>query len=142
MTPTGLGTNLALMRHMQRRTRGFVVSRGQLTLTVASVVALLTVGGWWLGSRADGHAAATAHSQAEQLLTAASAWKREHSGGCPSVSQLKVDRLIERRAASDDPWGGRYRIMCQDNEVQVRSAGGDGRFRTDDDISLAADWKS
>lgn len=127
---------------MQRRSSGFSVSRTQLVLGATGLVAAVTLGGWWLGSRAEDHAAATAQTEAEQLLTAASAWKREHSNGCPSVSQLKVDRLLERRAASDDPWGGRYRIMCQDNEVQVRSAGGDGRFRTDDDISLAADWKS
>jgi len=127
---------------MRRRSNGFVLTRGRLTVGAAAALALLVTGSWWLGSRAEDHASKTALSQAERLLDAASEWKRGHASGCPSVSQLIADRVIERKSASDDPWGGRYHIMCRDNEVQVRSAGGDGRLRTDDDISLAADWKS
>jgi hypothetical protein len=77
------------------------------------------------------------------LLDAASSWKRTSGvAGCPTVSQLRVDRQLSAGAPTDDPWGSRFRIRCSEAEVQVRSAGLDGEFQTADDIALSADWQS
>ncbi len=104
---------------------------------------VIAVGSWALSATASGGPRKEAVQIAEKLLTAASDWKRDHEiDGCPSVSQLLRDKSIDRSAATDDPWGGRFRIVCRDDQVSVRSAGGDGRFSTDDDISLETDWRS
>ncbi len=74
------------------------------------------------------------------MLSAATDWKREHlERGCPSITQLQQSSLLEATARAEDPWGQRYRIRCESGEVQVRSAGKDGKFETADDITLAAE---
>ncbi len=128
-------------RNPQASSRGF--SRLEVTVAAGILGLVLAAGTWFFRSEADAGAKNAALSTAEQLLRAASDWKREtETPGCPSVSQLLLDKRIDKHAATDDPWGGRFRIICRDDKVSVMSAGGDGRFRTEDDISLAADWRS
>lgn len=79
-----------------------------------------------------------AHKRGKVVLDAASDWKRGHAQtGCPSITQLQRDEVLSRSARAEDPWGNRFRILCTSDEIQVRSAGGDGRFETADDITWA-----
>lgn len=104
------------------------------------MLALGTLGVVQRGSGGDQDAAM---ATARRIVTAASDWKREHREvGCPTVSQLIVDRNWRRDEPSDDPWGGRFRIRCSSDEVNVRSPGRDGRFETDDDVLATAAWES
>lgn len=84
-----------------------------------------------------------ARERAQLVLAAASDWKREHvQKGCPSITQLQRASLLEETARAEDPWGQRYRIRCSEKEVQVLSAGKDGRFETSDDITLGVEPNS
>lgn len=119
------------------------VTRFELMVGSAILAVVVGLGSWWLGSKAEDDAQAVARSKAAKLLTAASDWKRQHDiAGCPSVTQLLVDKNLRRGEATDDPWGGRFKISCEADRVQVRSAGGDQRFSTADDIELGVVWRS
>lgn len=107
-----------------------------LALTGAAVLA-------FVGGEAAESQKQEAVSTAKRLAGAASDWKKEHeTAGCPSISQLLLDKHLTRKDRSDDPWGGRFRISCSEERVSVKSAGGDGRFETDDDIAVDSGWNS
>jgi hypothetical protein len=110
-------------------------------MLAAAVLSVATVsfGAWKVyASEAGGEEVARARGQ--QVLSAATDWKREHlEHGCPSITQLQQSDLLQATARAEDPWGQRYRIRCASGEVQVRSAGKDGKFETADDITLAAE---
>lgn len=115
------------------------MTRFELLLATAIIgTGLLGLGGWKVySSQAGGDDVARARGQ--QVLAAATDWKREHlERGCPSITQLRSESLLEASARAEDPWGQRFRIRCADGEVSVLSAGRDGRFETGDDITLVA----
>jgi hypothetical protein len=108
-------------------------------LAAAAVFALVV----WLGAHNQSEDESTARSTAGHLLSAASDWKRNVTlRGCPTISQLQVDRQLERDALTQDPWGQRFRILCKESGVEVLSAGADREFQTGDDIRLAGDGHS
>jgi hypothetical protein len=125
--------------------RSRILSRS--TVPTVSLRQIKLVGGFGLFIAVLGVAIGNAHqdqgrqeqavSHARELLAAATDWKAAHGElGCPTVTRLKQDRQLENDALSADPWGGRFRIICSGNGIQVRSAGADGEFQTGDDISL------
>jgi type II secretory pathway pseudopilin PulG len=119
------------------------VTRVELLIGLG-LVGLLTAIGFALVRGGQGSSEqAEAMATARRIVTAASDWKRDHREvGCPTVSQLIVDRVWRRDEPSDDPWGGRFRIHCSSEEVRVRSPGRDGRFETEDDVQATAAWTS
>ena len=136
---------MQLRRQSQRRqqaaSRG--ITRFELTLGLVLGVTLCTGAGLWLGGGQQDKQRGTAMHSAKQLLEVASEWKRDHGDlGCPTLTQLRHDRRLDREAHADDPWGGRFRISCAGTRMSVKSAGGDGEFETDDDISIDRDWNS
>lgn len=56
--------------------------------------------------------------------------------GCPTLSQLVHEKQLDSQSRFDDPWGGRFRIECKDDDVSVSSAGRDRKVGTDDDIRV------
>lgn len=54
--------------------------------------------------------------------------------GCPSVQQLIEEKEVKMEDPTD-PWGNEYEIECNGDEISVRSAGADGEFETEDDVS-------
>jgi general secretion pathway protein G len=140
-SPKRQDVHLSPVGRAQRRnaaTRG--ITRFELMLAIGVLGAgMVTFGAWKVyASEAGGDEAARQRGQ--HVLTAATDWKREHlEHGCPSITQLQQSDLLEATARAEDPWGQRYRIRCSSGEVQVRSAGKDGKFETADDITLAAE---
>lgn len=102
-------------------------------------IAAITFGAWKVyASEAGGEA--VARERGQLVLAAATDWKREHAeSGCPSITQLRQSSRLDAKARAEDPWGHRYLIRCASGEVEVRSAGRDGKFETADDITLAAE---
>jgi hypothetical protein len=121
-------------------TRG--VTRFELLLGTAACLGAVALGSALFGS-SDKSEAESAAATARRIVNATSSWKREtgHSG-CPTLSQLIVDDHWERSVAADDPWGGRFLIRCSSSEVEVRSAGSDRTFETEDDVEVNAPWNS
>jgi general secretion pathway protein G len=80
-----------------------------------------------------------AEEDARRVLRAAESWLGEHAHtGCPTLSRLQEDGHLPAAARTDDPWGERFRIQCEGAVPSVKSAGQDGRMRTDDDIVVVS----
>ena len=80
----------------------------------------------------------TAKENAIKLRQAVSLWRTDSPGECPSVSQLKKDKLLDQ-VGGDDPWGKSYNIKCEDGEVYVSSSGPDQKRGTEDDIVVPSE---
>ncbi len=128
-------------RHSNPQARG--VTRFELIAGGALLAVLVATASFWMGSEQEDAKRGSAEKVAKSLASAASEWKREHAQmGCPTVSLLQHESRYDRKAPADDPWGGRFRISCSATGLSVKSAGGDGRFDTDDDISVDSDFSS
>ncbi len=101
---------------------------------IALVGATLSLGaGYWLFSN-DASArddAGQAVKTATKIRDAARDWRSEHTG-CPSLTQLQRDQVLDDEV--EDPWGSRFRVRCEADEVTVFSPGRDGKVGTKDDV--------
>lgn len=115
-------------------------SRGVTPFAAAlAVMALGTsvTGLWWFQSasaRTDGEA--SSRTAAAEVHAAATSFRAQHDDGCPTVSSLKEEHLLNRGASGDDAWGNRFRVRCEAHELAVTSAGPDGKANTADDIRV------
>jgi hypothetical protein len=107
-------------RSSQRVARG--ITRVELVLLTAIGSVVLGAGVLWLNHESS----ETANKQALK--------KTNGTLGCPTISQLIQDRRLEKTARADDPWGHRYQIQCDSDELRVHSLGLDGKPNTADDI--------
>jgi type II secretory pathway pseudopilin PulG len=124
---------------MNQRNRRFSQCRG-VTLfevgVVGSIVAMgLAVAAIWLGPRAQAAQADETIRKAVPIRRALEAWQRDNAGACPSVSQLVYEEYLAPSASVEDPWGNRFRILC-DGGSEVVSPGIDGTLGTSDDVIL------
>jgi general secretion pathway protein G len=79
----------------------------------------------------------TAESAARIIRQAAQSWQATNSdGGCPTVSQLVQDKLLDPGQNTADPWGQAFIISCTDEDVLVTSTGGDKKKGTKDDVMV------
>jgi general secretion pathway protein G len=79
----------------------------------------------------------TAESAARIIRQAAQSWQATNSdGGCPTVSQLVQDKLLDPGQNTADPWGQAFIISCTDEDVVVVSTGGDKKKGTKDDVMV------
>jgi len=85
-----------------------------------------------LGAARDGQS--SSRTDAAQIQTAAKAFRAQHANGCPTLSSLQEEELLSRNVRPDDAWGNRFRVSCQDGELEVSSAGPDRKPNTADDI--------
>lgn len=110
-----------------------------LELLIGACTIALLVGGirWAIGAGGVNDEASLAAERAETILAAAEAWKSEHSTGCPTVSELIRDDRLSSSVSTDDPWGSRYRVRCDEDRLSVWSAGRDGKPRTADDLTVS-----
>ena len=76
----------------------------------------------------------TAADAGRTIKTAAVAYML-NSNGCPTVDDLIADGKLDEDTNTDDPWGLGYDIECRGDNVVVTSAGPDGEWDTEDDIS-------
>jgi hypothetical protein len=84
---------------------------------------------------------ATAHYYAaEYTRDAYPRWSRDNGGNdCPhQLADLNPYTNREDNGTAD-PWGNPMRMTCADHAIEVRSAGPDGDFYTDDDIQLRSE---
>lgn len=79
----------------------------------------------------------TAESAARIIRQAAQSWQATNSdGGCPTVSQLVQDKLLDPGQNTADPWGQAFIISCTEDDVVVVSTGGDKKKGTKDDVMV------
>ena len=117
-------------------------SRSRGVTPVAAALAVLGFGAsasclWWLQSAGAGRdAEASSRADAAAIQSAAKSFRAQHVDGCPTLSVLKEDHSLLRIAREDDAWGNRFRVLCQDDELVVSSAGPDGKPNTADDVRV------
>jgi general secretion pathway protein G len=86
-------------------------------------------------NRSSASAIRTATTDSRTLQTIVECWLADHpNGGCPSIEQLKADKSLKADQDTNDPWGSPYTIVCNGNDVAVRSNGPDGKPGTPDDL--------
>jgi type II secretory pathway pseudopilin PulG len=62
-------------------------------------------------------------------------WKQQHAGeDCPTLEQLRQDKLLDRGFSLKDPFGNPFRLTCETDEITCSTAGPDHKEGTDDDI--------
>jgi general secretion pathway protein G len=71
---------------------------------------------------------------ARLMRDAAGAWRSDHPGDCPTATQLRDARYVDRGASVEDAWGTPYAILCEAEDVTVVSAGPDRQANTPDDL--------
>lgn len=104
---------------------------------VAALVALVAGGATLLlKPKLDARQANSAQKDAQIIRDAVVRWQSDNGSGCPTISQLELDKVLPSDSTSADPWGNRYRVSCDAQSVLVRSAGPDGRLGTRDDVRV------
>ncbi len=89
----------------------------------------------WLGPRAQAERTDEAVRNAVPLRRALEAWQKDNPHACPSLTQLIHEGYLPSTATLADPWGHRYRLLC-DEPSAVVAPGPDGELGTADDVSL------
>jgi general secretion pathway protein G len=115
------------------------VARGVTLVEVMIVVAILALvaGGVAVVAlpRLRDAQVSTATNGARTVRQAIQQWQAANNElGCPTISQLIQEKLLDRGSNTSDPWGGEYKASCDDDEVVVTSAGPDKKLGTVDDI--------
>lgn len=118
----------------KRRERG--VTPLELAGSLGILAAVAITGSWFLGHSRESDRARSAERAAERIYGAADQWQQDNPGECPTLSQLMYDNRLERDALVEDPWGSRYRVVCEGELLTVLSSGQDGRVDTADDIRI------
>jgi hypothetical protein len=104
----------------------------------ASSLAVAVVAYWLLAApAASGREAEAATRTADRLSAAVATWRAENGADCPTFSQLMQEGYLDRGASTEDPWGGRFRVVCRERRANVTSPGPDGRLGTGDDLAVA-----
>jgi general secretion pathway protein G len=117
-------------------------SRSRGVTPIGAAVAALVLGAgasgiWWLHSVGAGQDADTAsRADAGVIQAAALSFRALHNEGCPTISKLEQEDLLDRDSREDDAWGNRFRVRCDDTQIVVTSAGPDGQPDTADDIRV------
>ena len=136
MNQRTLNVDLILTRLRRRRAR-----RGVTLFEVLIVVAILAMvaGGvaFFALPKFKEAQVKTAESAARIIRQAAQSWQATNSdGGCPTVSQLVQDKLLDPGQNTADPWGQAFIISCTEDDVVVMSTGGDKKKGTKDDVMV------
>ncbi len=118
-------------------------SRSRGVTPFAAALAVLGLGAsasgvYWVASSDSAKSAQSAsRADAAQIQVAAKSFRAQHADGCPTLSSLQEEQFLSRNAREDDAWGNRFRILCDDAEPTVISAGPDGRPNTADDLRVS-----
>ncbi|WP_169928144.1 type II secretion system protein [Labilithrix luteola] len=60
----------------------------------------------------------------------------DNPGECPTVELLRQKKELSTASKITDPWDTPYRIICNDEDIVVTSAGPDKKDNTQDDIRI------
>lgn len=117
--------------------------RGITLIEVSAVTAVLglTLSGAALFAHTESgsDSKARARQDAETIAAAARDWQRDGDAGCPTISLLERQQRLANDARVDDPWGNRFRVVCDGNALSVSSPGPDGAPGTHDDVVIPVD---
>jgi general secretion pathway protein G len=116
-------------------------SRG---LTLVELVIVITILGVLTAAIAVGVVAVQKSANIKLAQTSCSSirgqsllWKQNHPGeDCPTLEQLKQDKLLDKGFSLKDPFGNPFRLNCDSDEITCSTAGPDHKEGTADDIIM------
>jgi hypothetical protein len=80
-----------------------------------------------------------ARTACSALRSAMSSWTFVHRmSGCPTVDELKVERVLDAGFNPRDPWGSAYALRHVDDDFVCISPGPDRQLGTADDVVVSA----
>ena len=125
----------SVVRNMRARRRRLQGARGVTLFEVLIVVAILAMiaGGVAFFALPQFNKAKinTAEGAARVIRQATN-----NETGCPTMSQLVQDKLLDPGQNTADPWGQAFALTCSDEDVSVISGGPDKKKGTKDDIVI------
>ena len=124
-----------LRRSLARRKR----ARGVTLFEVLIVVAILAMvaGGvaFFALPQFNKAKVSTAESAARVIRQAGQSWQATNNEtGCPTISQLIQEKLLDSGQNTSDPWGQSFTLSCSDEDLIVISNGPDKKKGTKDDV--------
>jgi hypothetical protein len=128
----GLGRMACQSRRLSQSRGVTLFEVGVFGSVLAVAVAAAAI---WLGPGTQAERTDEAVRSAVPIRRALQAWQDDNGAACPSVSQLVHEGYLRAGPLPEDPWGNRYRILC-DEDKKVVSPGIDGELGTTDDIVL------
>lgn len=124
-----------ITRSARRAQRGMTLIEIMIVVVIMGLIAsAVGIGVFNQAKRAKQQ---TAEQEVRAIEHATQLWQQDHPSGCPTVTQLQTDRVLDSHSRSRDPWDNEYIISCDNGDVTVRSKGPDGQEGNDDDIPRA-----
>jgi general secretion pathway protein G len=124
-----------LMRRARR-----AVSRGVTLIEILIVLAIVGLIAGGVAVVAVPQFAAARIKQAridsQTIHPVAEKYRMDHPGECPTVELLKEKKELSPGSKITDPWDVPYKVVCNDEDVIVSSAGPDTKEGTKDDIRI------
>jgi general secretion pathway protein G len=107
-------------------------------MVVISIIGVLTaaiaIGVLQAKKKAD---VSTAQTACNTIRDASIQWKAVHPGeDCPTVDQLKKEKILDTGFNLKDPWNGLFKLSCDSDEITCTSPGPDRKEGTEDDIQV------
>jgi general secretion pathway protein G len=115
--------------------RGLTLVELVIVITIIGVLtAAISIGVMSAKKKADIGTTGTACNPARGATVM---WKNAHpSEDCPTIDQLKQEKLLGSDFSAKDPWGNPIKLSCDSDEVTCTTAGPDKKEGTDDDIKV------
>ena len=115
--------------------RGLTLVELVIVITIIGVLtAAISIGVVAAQKRANIGAAKTACSTAR---SATLIWRSAHpSEDCPTIEQLKQERVLDTGYNAKDAWGNPFKLSCDADEIVCMTAGPDRKEGTEDDIRV------
>lgn len=142
MTRLEMTQTVARWANAQRRAKGrraAGVTLVEVLIVVAIMAMLAGLVSFAVLPQLDKASKDTARQNAIAIRKAAQLWQMDNGTDCPSVSQLKKDKYLDKVGNTEDPWGKAFKIKCADSEIYVASSGPDKKRNTEDDIQVPSE---
>jgi general secretion pathway protein G len=106
-----------------------------VVITIIGVLtAAISIGVMSAKKKADIGAAKTA---CNTIRDATIQWQAVKPGAdCPTVEQLKQEKILDTGFSLKDPWQGTFKVSCDADEITCTSSGPDKKEGTEDDIHV------
>jgi hypothetical protein len=130
----GLLAGMGAERERSPLGRMSIVAVGAVAGGLLMAISFLALAPCW-SCKVDG--VRTTQTSARELRRAAEQWRAIHASyECPTTETLRVDKAIDSASKLTDSWDNAFRIICEDDETTVVTAGPDRKWGTADDIRV------